>query len=366
MSSYYLILVWMAVAGVLGMILQVKRIETVNGRKVCRYQPMWAFVVALPLIIWSGYRGYVGDTGAYIRMYRQELPSHISGLPSYMEGVDKDRGFYFISAVIKVVTKADVNIYFIIIALIQIGLLIKVYRKYSTRFMISFLLFLLSTDYISWIFNGMRQCLAVMITFACFELILKKKYVPAVIIIALASLIHGSALLVIPFIFISQGKSWNKKTLLFIVAVICAVAFVGQFTDLLDAMLQETQYTNVVSDWQEFGDDGTNILRVLVYSIPTVLSLIGRKYIVEADDDVINLCTNMSIVSMGLYVISMFTSGIFLGRLPIYFSLYNYILLPWEIDNMFEEKSRKLIYLFMIVAYLIFYYYQIRIIWGLV
>lgn len=337
----------------------------VNGNKAYRYQPWWALIVALPLIIWAGYRGYVGDTEAYMNMY-QELPSQIGSISSYMEGVEKDKGFYFISAVIKALTGVNVNIYFVVIAFIQVGLLIKVYRKYSTHFMLSFLLFILSTDYVSWIFNGMRQCLAVMITFACFELILKKKYVSAVIIIALASLIHGSALLVIPFMFISQGKSWNKKTLLFIMAVICAVAFVGRFTDLLDAMLQETQYTNVVSDWQEFGDDGTNILRVLVYSVPTVLSLIGRKYIVAADDDVINFCTNMSIASMGFYVISMFTSGIFIGRLPIYFSLYNYILLPWEIDNMFEEKSKKLIYIFMIVAYLVFYYYQVKVTWGLV
>ena len=64
-------------------------------------------------------------------------------------------------------------------------------------------------------------------------------------------------------------------------------------------------------------------------------------------------------------MISMFTSGIFIGRLPIYFSLYGYILLPWEIEHMFEEKSQRLIYLFMIVAYLMFYYYQVVLSWGL-
>ncbi|MDY2812377.1 MAG: EpsG family protein [Dorea sp.] len=365
MSNYYLILVWVAVAGVLGMILQVKRIETVNGKKVCRYQPLWALIVVLPLIIWAGYRGHVGDTGAYMNMY-QDLPSQIGGIVSYMEEVEKDRGFYFLSALLKTVIGNNVNLYFIIIAFIQVGLLVKVYRKYSTHYMMSFFLFLISTDYISWIFNGMRQCLAVMITFSCFELILKKKYVKAAIIILLASLIHGSALLVLPFIFIAQGKSWNKKTLLFIAAVICAVAFVGQFTDLLDTLLAETQYTNVVSDWQASEDNGTNILRVLVYSMPTILSLVGRKYIVAENDQVINLCTNMSIASMGFYVISMFTSGIFIGRLPIYFSLYNYILLPWEIDNMFEEKTKNMIYIVMVCAYLLFYYYQIKLTWGLV
>ena len=64
-------------------------------------------------------------------------------------------------------------------------------------------------------------------------------------------------------------------------------------------MMQETQYANMVSDWNEWGDDGTNALRVLVYSIPTILSFIGLKYIRAEDNPVINFCTNMSIISTG-------------------------------------------------------------------
>lgn len=357
MSNYYLILVWVAVAGVLGMMLQVKRVETVNGKKVCRYQPWWALVVILPLIIWTGYRGYVGDTGAYMRMYA-DIPRGFANILSYMATVNKDRGFYLLAAVIKSIIGSNVNIYFLILGAVQTILLFRIYRKYSTGYMVSFFLFIASTDYISWMFNGIRQFTAVTITFACFELILKKKYVPATIIILIASTVHGSALLVLPFIFIAQGEAWNKKTILFIIGVIMAIAFIGQFTDMLDGLLAETQYKNVVSDWQSWNDDGTNGLRVLVYAVPTILSLIGIRYIKEENDPVINLCTNMSIVSTGLYVISMFTSGIFIGRLPIYFSLYNYILLPWEINNMFTDKSVKLVYLAMIAGYLGFYFYS--------
>lgn len=47
----------------------------------------------------------------------------------------------------------------------------------------------------------------------------------------------------------------------------------------------------------------------------------------------------MSIVSAGIYLVSMFTSGIYIGRLPIYCSLYSYVLLPWEIKHLFNEKK---------------------------
>ena len=230
--------------------------------------------------------------------------------------------------------------------------------------MLSFFLFIVSTDYVSWMFNGIRQFTAVSITLLAFEYILNKNYVKAIVIILIASLFHQSALLVIPFIFIVQGKAWNARTLLFIFMAIVIVTSVEQFTDVLDSMLQETQYENVVSDWTEGGDDGTNVIRVLVYAVPTIISLIGFRYIKAADNKVINICTNMSIASAGFYFISMFTSGIFIGRLPIYFSLYNYILLPWEIDNMFEEYSARIVYAAMMIAYLGFYIFQIHFIWG--
>lgn len=359
-NGYILILIWAAVMGAMAVMASdwIYRTESVNGEKVRRVTPFFAVVAVLPLVIWAGYRGNVGDTGAYERMF-SEMPNALSGIKSYMLDIDKDRGFYFVSALIKSIIGNRTAIYFILVAAIQCYLLFKIYRKYSFSYIISFFLFIASTDYISWIFNGMRQFTAVTITVACFPWILEKKYIRAIVGILFASLFHQSALLVLPFVFIVQGNAWNKKTLLFIVLVIAAVLFADRFTDILDSMLVETQYKNVVSDWQNWQDDGTNIFRVLVYSVPAALSLLGLRYVRQANVTVINVCTNMSIVAAGLYVVSMFTSGIFIGRLPIYFSVYSYILLPWEIKNIFTKKSAQLIYMAMIIAYIGFYVYSL-------
>ena len=366
-NGYILILIWVGVLGALTVMAPewIYRTELVNGEKVRRVTPLFAVVAVLPLVIWAGFRGHVGDTGVYIQSF-EDMPSSFSGISSYLVDIEKDQGFYFVSAVIKCAIGNHNTIYFIIIAAIQCFFLFRVYRQYSSAYVLSFFLFIASTDYISWIFNGMRQFTAVSITVACFPWIVEKKYIRAVIGILVASLFHQSALLLIPFVFIVQGKAWNTKTLLFIVAVVAIVMFADRFTDILDNMLAETQYENVVSDWQNWEDDGTNILRVLVYSVPTVLSLIGLRYVRSANNPVINICTNMVIASTGFYVISMFTSGIFIGRLPIYFSLYGYILLPWLIKNMFTKRSAQLIYICMIGAYTIFYFYQNHFVWGLI
>ena len=60
----------------------------------------------------------------------------------------------------------------------------------------------------------------------------------------------------------------------------------------------------------------------------------------------------------------MFTSAIMIGRLPIYFSLYNYILLPWEITHIFTRRSARVITWAMVGFYLLYNYYQVAVAYG--
>lgn len=363
MSEYILVLLWLGIAAVISSVIGQQSVVNICGKYEKRYSLIWAVVVMLPIIWWAGNRDAVADTGVYIRQFNS-MPNTVQELSIYVETVTKDKWFFYLSALIHVFVTNDTVIHFLILAVIQGGILVWVYRKYSTDYVLSIFLFIVSTDYISWMYNGIRQFTAVVITFLGIGLILKKKYVLSVLLILLASQFHQSALLMIPFIFLSQGKAWNKKTVLFLVIIIVAVAGAGNFTGLLDQMLADTQYQNVVTDWTTSNDDGTNILRVLVYSVPAILSFWGRRIIQEEDNPVINLCTNMSITAAGFYVLSAFTSGIFMGRLPIYFSLYNYILLPWEVEHLFREDESKFIKGCMIVAYLLFYYYSMHITWN--
>lgn len=96
------------------------------------------------------------------------------------------------------------------------------------------------------------------------------------------------------------------------------------------------------------------------------MAFLFRRQIKAMNIPIINLAVNMSVAAMGAYVVSSFSSGIFIGRVPIYFSLFNYILLPWMIDRFFEKSSAKVIYLALITCYMGFYYYQMHVVWGAV
>ena len=366
MSEFLLIMVWFALVAIMYVGLPVQQYEMVNGERVSRTRWLFAILLFAPVIYMVTTRSNaIGDTYAYEHLFKV-LPNTWGELIKYIPSVNKDKGFSILGGIIKIIFGESTVVYFFVLALIQGLALIYIYRKYSINYCLSMFLFIASTDYLSWMYNGIRQFTAVTIIFAATPLMLKKKWIPLISIILLASTIHGSALLMLPIVFIVQGRAWNKKTILLTIACVLAFTFADQFTDILDTLLSDTQYTNVVSDWQSLNDDGTNIVRVIVYSIPALLSFVGRKWIIYENDPTINICTNMSIISAALYLVSAGTSGVFLGRLPIFTSLYGYVLLPYLIDRMFTKESSKLMKIIMIGLYLAFYYYQVHFAWALI
>lgn len=78
----------------------------------------------------------------------------------------------------------------------------------------------------------------------------------------------------------------------------------------------------------------------------------------------IKLAINMSFVGVCFYFASTFTDGILIGRMPIYFTVYNLYLLPWLIHNCFEIRSRKIVWLGCACAYGLYFYYQMEVAWG--
>ena len=359
--QYILILFWLFFAAILGHTGGMYHREKVLGREERRATKLYAWIVMLPILYMTVTRSnYFGDTYQYMLDYRS-IPSGLAGKCSYIQSHTKDTGFYALGALVSIFAGNHFRYFFLVVALIQGYCLMKTYRKYSEDYWFAIFTFVATTDYLSWMFNGIRQFTAVAITFAAAEPIFKKQYVKACLIIAFASLFHKSALMMIPIIFIVQGRPWNWKTILVILGTVVIMSASGVFTDTLDTVLADTQYSNVVSDWTRWGDDGTNPLRVLVYSMPTILSLFCRKKIAKSVDRVIQIACNMGIISTALYLVSMVTSGIFMGRLPIYCSLYaNGILLPWELKHVFGKQMRSL----AICCYVLFYIFQLRYGWG--
>lgn len=366
-TNYWWLLIWILIGGGAILCFAPQKTEIVLGKVETRWYVFSAIVLTIPYIIWAGFRtgSDFGDTYAYRSMF-DEAPSSLLSLPEYLQEVSKDKGFSVLMVVFKTIFGNNFTLFLLLIAAFQLLCIALIYRKYSCDYWFSIFVFVASCDYLTWTFNGIRQFLAVTMIFAATELLFKKKYLPLMLIVLLASTIHASALLMLPAIFVVQGKAFNRKTILCVIAACMALIFVDQFTEILDTLVSDTQYEDAVSEWQTWGDDGTSPIRVLVYSVPAIISLIGIKLIRKADNPVINVSVNTAILTTALGLISIGTSGILLGRLPIFVSLWAMgIALPWCINNIFTKKSAQIVKICAVWCFCLYFYYQMHFTWGI-
>lgn len=156
MSGYIWMLLWFLIYTALSAVLEVQQSETVCGVQTVRFTKLWATLGVLPLLIFCTLRGDIGDTYNYMHAF-SEMPSTFSALPDYIQSLQKDHGFFLLSALIKLLCGGQVRVWFCILAALQLWPLVKNYRLYSESYCISLFLFIASTDYISWMMNGMRQ-----------------------------------------------------------------------------------------------------------------------------------------------------------------------------------------------------------------
>lgn len=276
-TNYWFQLIWLLTVGMVLAISLPKKQEIVMGRIEERWQIAPAVLLVVPYILAATLRSdNFGDTYAYRSVFR-EAPSKIAALPLYLEGIKKDKGFSVLIVIIKALIGNSPILFFMFIATVQMLCMAFIYRKYSENYWMSIFVFVAGTDYMSWCHNGIRQFLAIAIIMAGFPLLLKRKYIPLIAIILLGATFHASALLMIPIIFIVQGKAWNKKSVLCILGCILILIFVNQFTDGMNNILSNTQYSNMVADWKEWEDNGTNPIRVFVYSIPMILCMVRKE-----------------------------------------------------------------------------------------
>lgn len=363
LKNFWWLLIWPFLFGAVSYLFIPQQDEIVLGRRVKRWNWLPAIILAAPFVIWAaGRTNQYGDTGMYRATYLA-MPTGLSNMISYVASRQKGKGFVVFEYLFKtLVSNSDVAFFFLV-ALIQLFFVVRIYRKYSCNYWLSVFLFVASTDYLLWMHNGIRQFLAVTLIFTSLPLIIKKKYFLMCLVVGLATLIHSTALVFLPVIFIVNGRAWNFRTILCIIGLIAAIIFLNDVTGfILDAM-EDTAYEGDISIF--LNDDGTNIFRVLFYAVPTTMAWIYRDYIERANDPMINTCVNLSVISTIVYIFSYFTSGILVGAVPIYFSLSNYILIPWLIAHVFTAETSAFLNTIFVSIYSAFFYYQCGPTWGL-
>lgn len=313
----------------------------------------WIYLPMLYIIFWTGIRTQFVDTAAYISTYSDIPAASFQSIIGYAKSYGKDQLFYFAAGVFKYVFGANYHYWLFAIALLC-GLCVvrQIYRHSDSPFFALFLF--MSMSVFTWLMNGIRQFIVISILFALSDwLIDKRKRWGYILVVLLLSLVHSSALYALPFIVIVMlSKPWDWKMILLAVVIAIAITHADQFVDVLT----ET----VAQDYAETFDEsaGSNIIRAVVAFVPVIISFAGRRIIRATDDKYLNLCVNMSLVCALLYALSSYTNGILVGRMPMYFQVYNLLLLPWLIKHCFAPYDRRALSIICIGCYLVYFIYQ--------
>ena len=357
---YIYIFIWLFLIGGVVNITQLYNIEkNENNIVVKRWISLMAVVLFFP-VFWTACLGTpVNDVPIYIASYKL-IPNTWQGMINYILKEDSGQGFIVLEWIIKCIFHGDVTAFRICLALIHSVPVIYIFRKYCEQYWIGIYLFVASACPMAWMMNGMRQFVAVVIIFSALPLMIRKEYMKVILLVILATTFHMSAIIMLPIVFIVQGKAWNKKTLIFIAVAIVAVFALNNNATLTDSLLQGTEYAGSISAMAAGGDDGVNPIRVLVSAVPMLLSFIERRIIREENNQLIHICVNMSIITVGLNLVAMVTSGILVGRLAIYTNLYGFLILPYLIRKGFTKESQKIVNIMLVILYFIYYLVEVQ------
>lgn len=302
-------------------------------------------------------RGDMYDTWAYTDGF-EKFSTNFAEAWQSIDWSGKSPGFEVFTIIFKCFVSQNSTWWLMTIAIISLGCIMVVLRKYSCDFFFSSFAFI-SLTLFTWAMNGMRQFICVSVLFLCCTLIKDGKAVRFIAVALLMSTVHYTAILMIPVYFVARSKPWRIRIAIFIIIIVLICFFVEPFFEgLEDTVLEGTAYEGATEQFEE--DDGVNPLRVLFASIFPVLALIRRKQLEEhyEEEPMLPIAINMSLVAAALYVVGVFSSGILIGRLPIYCSIYNILLVPYILKYGFNKKDSTVVRLGMVAALMLMFWFE--------
>ncbi len=317
---------------------------------------MYAIITFGYFVFWIGERKYVADTSLYISDF-QRLSSDFSTAWSSINWDSKGPGFEIFNVIYKCFISDNYTWWLMTIAIICGACVMITLWRYSCDFFFSAFLFI-SMGTFSWLMNGMRQFICVAILFALCDLIKNKKIIIYILIVILLYYVHNSVILMIPIYFIAKSKPWSKMTTVFIFGIVLITVFSEPFFKGVDSALTGSSYSGATDDFSI--ENGVNPIRVLFYALIPIGAFIKRENLAKYYNKypMLSIMINMSLITVSLYFVGMFTNGIMIGRLPIYCEVYNLILIPFILKFGFSKDEQSIIKPIVIIVYVLFFYMQ--------
>lgn len=305
------------------------------------YNTLFIVFALISLIVVSGFRYKVGtDYAQYAEIYTVFAPDAVIA-------ESEDPGFMALCKYLNTISP-DPQLMFLVTSVIINTCVVLGLKRYSNKFELSMFLYITTFCYYSTM-NGVRQWIAASISFIAYKYLQEKDFKKYASIILLASMIHASAVVMIPIYFIVNRKTFSKENLIIIIIFILATLFYDKFSTIFFGAIGDSKYAH----YEQNAGTGVNPIRVAVYILPLLLVIFNYKKINPYEDRKLDTIINLCIISALIWMLSM--NNMFLARLTFYFDLYFTLLIP-ELTSIGRIQTKRFMYFSIACAYFLFSY----------
>ena len=305
-------------------------------------------------IFWIGNRKYVFDTYNYLFIFKS-IPKDIDLAWSQIDWAGKGPAFEVYNVIFKCLISDNYTWWLMSIAILCGFFVMHTLRKYSMSFFFSCFTFMTLLTF-TWMMNGMRQFITVAVIFAFADYIKDGKFLKYIFVVIIMSTFHPTCLLMIPLYFVARARPWSKMTLGFLSVILIVCVFSEPIFRGVNNALTDTAYSDSINQFEN--DDGVNPIRVAFFAVFPLGAFLLRKRLEPYYEKIpmLPICINMSLIADSLYLIGVFTSGILIGRLPIYCEIFIHLLIPYLLILGLTDEERRIVKPILVFVLLLFFY----------
>lgn len=321
MATYYILLgSWLFYVYSLKFVLE-KRISDTNILLV--------FFPIISLILIAGLRdASVGtDTSAYLYAFDNANSLKFRSLEfgfSYFNYLFHNLGINF-------------QAFLIVIAFITISSLTWLIKSYSKNYFLSYYLYV-TLGFYAFSMTGLRQSIAVSLTMVALIFLLRNKKISFLLLVAIASTFHISAIIFFLVPIFSKWKLSKNSAILFYLLSLSIFFISGPILNLMNELLP-------LSYILDYSNKGTsNPIVIIVYGLIPLAAIIFWPR--QQETQIFSLLYIFSILNFAIYIISL--DIVMISRLGLYFSIYSIILIP-NIINDLRSKDLRVIAMFLVL-----------------
>lgn len=316
-------------------------------------RPVFLVLLIFVLLLMSGLRREtVGlDTQRYFNSFNELASMNMADAKEFITS-QKDTGFYWFSWGFSKLMP-DVHVWFMFVSAVYlVGVALVCYWE-SPDYAFS-MLYMYCMGMFFFSMTGLRQALAMGITLSGYAFLAKRQFIPFVLIVALASVFHQSAVIYVLIYPLARMRTGWLRLLLILGFFFVIIAFKNQVSvwifNHIPQSLLDARLAGYVGNEKRLTASGF-LIQLLMF----LFCLRYRSRII-ADEPHRETLYNLASVSLVFQAAAMAFAEFF--RMGMYFGWSFMVLIPICMQYEAKDKSYEFIRLALMIAFIAYFFYS--------